>query len=84
MKFKDLKIGDKFIIPISPHIGKSEDDIDVTCYMRLYTKISEGCAEVYRRKIYGFYICKSYIEDMDIKKIIPEDEDVIIINKEDF
>lgn len=84
MKFKDLELDQKFIIPITPHIEKNEEDIDIMCYKTLYKKTSENLAMIYRRNVYGYYNCKSSIECTDIKKFVPLNEDVIIITKEDY
>lgn len=76
MKFKDLNEGDRFIIPINPHIGLSKEEITELCEGDIFNKYMISYKkQKHPRKPQFNAIQLSYINDKLIN--IPDDEDVV-------
>lgn len=74
MRFKDLSINDKFIIPITPDIGKTLSEVKVQNYLIKYIKVDD-------KKAYIINSDDNINQGFQGEIEIPEDEHVILLEK---
>lgn len=72
MKYKDLGYKKNFVIAITPDIGKTKDEIDVSKYLRMYNKRTHHSI-VYTRKSreeeFVYYGCYPIDPDEEVIQI---------------